>query len=196
MLTLLRRQVVHYFGEKDDREWLLKRLPKRAVCAEIGVYQGRFSELILRIARPRKLHLIDPWKYETDPSYDGNFMGGLKGQSQARMDAMYETVVKVFKSKRVDVHRAASAACSSLFPDNYFDWIYIDGNHQYQFVKQDLKLYFPKVKSGGFVAGDDYDRGPNHWSKDGVKRAVDEFVDNGLCQKIVIDKHQFLLKKN
>ena len=68
MLTLLKRQVVHYFGEKDDREWLLKRLPKRSVCAEIGVYEGRFSELILRIARPRKLHLIDPWKYETDPS--------------------------------------------------------------------------------------------------------------------------------
>jgi hypothetical protein len=196
MFTLLARQVVHYFGEKDDREWLLHRLAKRAVCAEIGVYQGRFSELILRITRPEKLHLIDPWKYESDPAYERSFMGRLKGQSQERMDAMYETVVKVFKSKRVDIHRAASSACSSLFPDNYFDWIYIDGNHQYEFVKQDLESYFPKVKKGGSIAGDDYDRGPSHWSKDGVKRAVDEFVSKGFCQKIVIEKHQFLLKKN
>jgi hypothetical protein len=186
---------VHFFGEKDDREWLLKRLPKRAVCAEIGVYEGRFSELILSITRPKKLHLIDPWKYEADPAYERSFYGKSKGHSQARMDGMYESVVKCFKSKRVEIHRDASAACSSRFPDNYFDWIYIDGNHLYEFVKQDLESYFPKIKSGGIVAGDDYGRDPNRWDKDGVKRAVDEAIDTGLCQKIVIDKNQFMLKK-
>lgn len=195
MLTLLVRQVVHFFGEKDDREWLLKRLPKRAVCAEIGVYEGRFSELILSITRPKKLHLIDPWKYEADPAYERSFYGKSKGHSQARMDGMYESVVKCFKSKRVEIHRDASAACSSRFPDNYFDWIYIDGNHLYEFVKQDLESYFPKIKSGGIVAGDDYGRS-NRWDKDGVKRAVDEAINNGLYQKIVIDKDQFLLKKS
>ena len=196
MLTLLVRQVVHFFGEKDDREWLLKRLPKHAVCAEIGVYEGRFSELILSTTRPRKLHLIDPWKYEADPTYERSFYGKSKGHSQARMDGMYESVVKCFKSKRVEIHRDASAACSSRFPDNYFDWIYIDGNHLYEFVKQDLESYFPKIKSGGIVAGDDYGRDPNRWDKDGVKRAVDEAIETGLYQKIVIDKNQFLLKKS
>ncbi|HZW81129.1 MAG TPA: class I SAM-dependent methyltransferase [Candidatus Deferrimicrobiaceae bacterium] len=187
---------MHFFGEKDGREWLLRSLPKHAVCAEIGVYWGRFSELILRIARPRKLHLIDPWKYEADPVYDRSLYGGSLGQNQARMDAIYESVVKCFKSKRVEIHRAGSVACSSQFPDNYFDWIYIDGNHQYEFVKQDLEVYFPKVKSGGFVAGDDYGRDPNNWTRDGVTRAVDEAINNGLYEKIVIDKNQFLLKKH
>jgi hypothetical protein len=69
------------------------------------------------------------------------------------MDGMYESVVQCFKSKRVEIHRDASTACSSRFPDNYFDWIYIDGNHLYEFVKQDLESYFPKIKSGGIVAG-------------------------------------------
>ena len=195
MLTLLARQVVHSFGEKDDREWLLKRLPKHAVCAEIGVYQGRFSELVLWIARPTKLHLIDPWKYETDPTYERSFYGGSKGQSQARMDRMYESVVKCFKSKRVEIHRGTSVECSSQFPDNYFDWIYIDGNHLYEFVKQDLESWFPKMKSGGIVAGDDYGRDPKNWNKDGVRRAVDEAINTGLYQKIVIDQNQFMLKK-
>jgi hypothetical protein len=196
MLTLLTRQVVHFFGEKDGREWLLERLPKHAVCAEVGVYQGRFSEMILRIARPQKLHLIDPWKYETDPAYKQSLYGGREGQSQARMDGMYESVVKCFTSKRVEVHRGASAVCSSLFTDNYFDWIYIDGNHQYEFVKQDLEMYFPKVKSGGLVAGDDYARDPNNWTKDGVTRAVDEAINRGLYQKILTEDHQFLLRKS
>jgi hypothetical protein len=195
MFKLLARQLVHYFGEKDDREWLLRSFPKHAVCAEVGVYEGRFSELILRIARPSKLHLIDPWRYEPDPAYEKSFYGGSKGQSQARMDRMYESVVKCFKSRRVEVHRETSVGCSSRFPDNYFDWIYIDGNHLYEFVKQDLEAYFPKVKSGGLVAGDDYGRDPKHWTKDGVKRAVDEAIGAGLYQKVVIDKNQFLLRK-
>ena len=38
----------------------------------------------------------------------------------------------------------------------YFDWIYIDGNHTYEYVKQDLEGYRPKVKPGGYMAGDDY----------------------------------------
>jgi Methyltransferase domain len=196
MLTLLARQVVHFFGEKDGREWLLQRLPKHAVCAEVGVYQGRFSEMILRIARPQKLHLIDPWKYEADPAYKQSLYGGSEGKNQAHMDGMYESVVKCFTSKRVEVHRAGSAACSARFADNYFDWIYIDGNHQYEFVKQDLEMYFPKVKSGGFVAGDDYGRDPNNWTKDGVTRAVDEAINRGLYQKILTENHQFLLRRS
>jgi Methyltransferase domain len=195
MITLLARQIVHSFGEKDDREWLLRRLPKHSVCAEIGVYAGRFTELILRIARPAKLHLIDPWKYEGDPLYQHSVFGGPRGQNQAHMDAMHESVVRCFRSKRVEIHRETSAAGSSRFPDNYFDWIYIDGNHQYEFVKQDLELYFPKVKSGGLVAGDDYGRHARVWFKDGVTRAVDESIETGLYQKIVIDNHQFLLRK-
>jgi hypothetical protein len=196
MLTLLARQIIHFFGERDDREWLLKRLPKHAVCAEIGVYVGRFTEEILRIARPSKLHLIDPWKFEVDPAYERSMYGGSIGQNQAHMDAIYDSVVKCFKSRRVEIHRGTSTTCSSLFPDSYFDWIYIDGNHQYEFVKQDLELYLPKVKSGGLVAGDDYDRGPGNWANDGVTRAVDDAIDSRLYQKIVTDKHQFLLKKN
>ena len=198
MFTLLVRQVLHFLGENDGREWLLKRLPKHSVGAEIGVYGGRFSELILRIVRPRKLHLIDPWKYEADPTYERSLYGGSQGQSQARMDAMYESVVKTFQSRRVEIHREDSAACSARFPDNYFDWIYMDGNHQYEFVKQDLELYLPKVKSEGLVAGDDYAQDPNNWTKDGVTRAVNETIQTGLYGKIVTDDrtHQFLLRKS
>lgn len=42
------------------------------------------------------------------------------------------------------------------FPDEYFDWVYIDANHQYDFIREDLKIYYKKVKRGGFITGDDY----------------------------------------
>jgi hypothetical protein len=195
MLRLAVRQVVHFFGEKDGREWLLERLPKNSVCAEIGVFQGRFSELILSITRPQKLHLIDPWKYESDPAYARSLYGGVRGKNQERMDKMYESVVRVFQSKKVQVHRATSTECCSQFPDNYFDWIYVDGNHQYEFVKADLEVYFPKLKPGGLLAGDDYARKKTNWTNDGVTRAVDEIVASGMYQKVLTENHQFLLVK-
>jgi hypothetical protein len=182
--------------DKDIRGVILSRIPRHSVCAEIGVYKGNFSQLILE-CEPKKLHLIDPWKFEPDPAYAGSWYGGSLGKSQARMDAIYESVVRRFRSAIrlgiVEVHRNASAKCCSQFPDNYFDWIYIDGNHKYEFVKLDLEMFLPKVKLHGLVAGDDYDS-PGWW-QDGVTKAVDEAVASGRLEKLLIENHQFLLRK-
>lgn len=43
-----------------------------------------------------------------------------------------------------------------LFPDCYFDIIYDDSNHAYKYVKQNLELWFPKVKVGGYIGGHDF----------------------------------------
>src|SRR5439155_14214253 len=72
----------------DPRRALLQRLPRRSVCAEIGVYQGDFSAQILGHVRPRRLHLIDPWRYEADARYENAWYGGRVGTSQAKMDAV------------------------------------------------------------------------------------------------------------
>ena len=58
-----------------------------------------------------------------------------------------------------------------MFEDNSIDFIYIDGNHQYDFVKKDLEDYVPKVKVGGVIAGHDYG-GP---TTPGVTKAIDEY---------------------
>jgi hypothetical protein len=125
--------------EKDFRDCVLSRLPKGSVCAEIGVYQGEFSRLVLNRIKPVRFHLIDPWEYFSDPSYEKSWYGGSVGRDQANMDSICRSVCETFGSKRnVFIHRARSADCAHLFPDAYFDWVYVDGNHQYEFVKQDL----------------------------------------------------------
>ncbi len=87
-----------------------------------------------------------------------------------------------------------SEAKNIPFKDNYFDWIYVDGDHSYEFVKKDLELFFPKVKSGGYITGDDYVWwGP--FLGFGVKKAIDQFLGAGLVEKVSIKNGQYILRK-
>jgi hypothetical protein len=139
----------------QDRDLLLSRLPDHAVVAEIGVWKGDFSELILRACQPAQLHLIDPWTFTT--AFGKRWYGGLKAKNQHDMDTIFQEVCARFADRReVKIHRALSSAAASFFPKNYFDWIYIDGNHNYEFVLQDLRNFALKLKRGGYLAGDDY----------------------------------------
>jgi hypothetical protein len=184
-------------SRRGGRDRLLQSMPKQSVCAEIGVHLGDFSEKILRVVEPKKLHLIDPWKYETETTYKTSLYGGHKGGDQQNMDRRYEQVVARFRTQldqgRVVFHRAYSSDAAPDFADGELDWVYIDGNHLYEFVKKDLELYGPKVKPGGFITGDDYDY--SGWWQGGVKRAVDELVASGAVKLVDILDGQFVVQK-
>jgi hypothetical protein len=112
------------------------------------------------------------------------------------MDAIYESVLKRFARQRakgiVTVHRLPSVEAAAGLPDGELDFVYIDGNHTYEFVKADLECYAPKLRPGGYLAGDDY--GVRGWWEDGVTRAVDEFVASGGATVVSLDDNQFLLQ--
>jgi hypothetical protein len=172
-------------------------MPAGSVCAELGVWKGDFSAQILHVVRPARLHLVDPWRLMTEDAYRDARYGGKVATEQDDMDLLYAGVLHRFARERatgiVDVHRCPSAEAAPRFPDRYFDWIYIDGNHLYEFVLQDLELFDPKVKSGGFIAGDDY--GVAGWWEDGVTRAVDAFVASRKYEVVSLAAHQFVLRK-
>jgi hypothetical protein len=190
--------IKRYVGiEKDGREWLLEMMPKHSVCAEIGVFWGMFSRLILKIVEPKILHLIDPWLYQPDPSLAQALYGGVSG-SQKRMDQIHDNVVRhLGHRKNVTIHRVPSLTAVNQFSDNSFDWIYVDGDHSYEGATADLERYRSKVKPGGFVAGDDYARNPNGWMQDSVTRAVDDIIARGLYEEVELcqQTHQFILRK-
>jgi hypothetical protein len=192
LASSLRRRLRH-----RRRGTFFRLVPKGSVCAEIGVWKGDFTARIVRAVEPTKLHLIDPWAFMGDEAYRRAWYGSKHAHDQAAMDRLYGDVLQRFAGPIaagvVEVHRCPSAEAACAFTDGYFDWVYIDGNHLYSFVRQDLELFDPKVKDGGLIAGDDY--GVTGWWKDGVTRAVDEFVTSRGYDVVSLEANQFVLRK-
>lgn len=75
--------------------------------------------------------------------------------------------------------------------DGSLDWVYIDGDHTYDAVRNDIATYTRKLRSGGWLTGDDYQaRGKYHG---GVKDAVDEAVASGALTLIAQRGRRFVL---
>jgi len=190
--TILHNKSHH--NSSTSRDFLLQLLPKFSIGIEIGVNEGNFSERILEIVQPKKLYLVDPWKFEPGESYTA----GEIIQDQKILDIRHQNVSKKFKNEikneQVIISRTISEEILLKFDDNYFDWIYIDGNHFYEFVKKDLELSYNKLKNNGLITGDDYSEN-DEWSNNGVKKAVDEFINSKKVEVIELKNYQFILKK-
>ncbi|MBV6641983.1 MAG: class I SAM-dependent methyltransferase [Cyclobacteriaceae bacterium] len=170
-------------------------LPKHSRGCEIGVWKGDFTERLLKLAKPSELYLIDPWKYFGE--YKRAWFGGVDN-TQEKMDEVYEFVLQRFQKpiayEQLKIIREVSSEAHQRLEDASFDWIYIDGNHTYDFVMQDLKYYYPKLKAGGILCGDDY--GTIGWWQGGVKKAVDEFaISQKDIKQFRIFGDQFLIQK-
>lgn len=181
------------------RDFIFDIVPRGGVVIEVGVFDGDFSERILALNEPRTLHLVDPWFTRADGSlYDGPTQDfGSKEAASSALEHQFQLVqqrfAKEIASGRVILHRTLSHDAAPLFPDGHFDWIYVDASHFYDDVKRDLHAFFPKLKPGGYIAGDDYDR-RGIWDH-GVTRAVDEFRSGTVAETIRLHNHQFVLRK-
>ncbi|MFL6846641.1 MAG: class I SAM-dependent methyltransferase [Allosphingosinicella sp.] len=151
-----------------SREELLSHFPKGAVGTEIGVAEGTFSAAILAAAEPRELHLIDPWSFlETSDLLHGRGHLGDLDRSGAEAfnpppavpegDRKYAEVAARFEADpRVRLHRQYSYKAAAGFPSGHFDFVYIDGNHDYEFVLRDLEDFAAKLRPGGLIFGHDF----------------------------------------
>lgn len=179
-------------GKRDEtRRRMLEQLPKGGVGAEVGVWEGRFSETILEVCAPTTLHLIDPWEY--DPRFNNTGFGRKKNAE--RMPQMHELVAEKFAGDdRIVMHRATSQEALLEMEDASLDWIYIDGNHNEPFVGIDLAMGLKKVKPDGVIAGDDY-----HWNDgDGtpVKAAVEKIMEKlGDTATLEVMGQQYIIRR-
>ena len=135
------------------------------VGAEIGVAAGDHAREILECLDIKKLYLIDIWE-----SYLQN------GVAVDCYFNYYEAVVDEFSHYRnVEILREYSTFAASKVPDE-LDFVYIDGNHEYEAVKEDILHWYPKIRIGGILSGHDY---YTQWP--GIIEAVNEFVDMHNC---------------
>jgi len=162
---------VEYYVGRPFNRFLKSTKKKDLVGIEIGVYDGWNSLEILETLPIKKLYLIDPYK-----SYD-DYFENEDSETQKDLDKrriVTREVLKKYKDKIVFVYDFSEKAVEKI--NEEVDFVYIDGNHEYSFVKKDIELYFPKVKKGGLIGGHDYNFSPETEKKHfGVVKAVQEF---------------------
>ena len=159
------------------RKQMISALPNRGIVAEVGVQLGHFSRNILRQARPRRLHLIDCWQeHHDDLDYPHDGCPGDQAEHNSNFAYVRQRFAAEIARGQVVLHRGYSAPMLQAFPDHYFDWVFIDANHSYEAVSEELATVLPKLKRGGVISGHDYINTP-HWKNlnYGVVEAVDEF---------------------
>lgn len=162
---------------------LLAELPKKMVMAELGVFEGVFSREIVRICGPSELHLIDLWKRSRSPDSTNLKIKRLKRFGMWRAK---RAIQKEYKDDaRVRLHQGLTTEVMAEFPDDYFDFVYVDASHKYENVMADLLLSYLKVCDGGYICGHDYQYfvdGKDSLMYEGLRQAVDEFcAEKGLA---------------
>jgi hypothetical protein len=112
-------------------------------AAEIGVLRGDFSKVILD-SGTKFLYLVDP--YIEDYMYMPDEM--------TSSERIMLNALKPYENKKL--LKMTSVEASKMFSDGFFDYVYIDANHNYEFVRDDIAAWYPKVRSGGILGGHDF----------------------------------------
>lgn len=140
--------MIHFYENIEgwfDYEYFYKKiissLSEGANVVEIGSYKGKSLSyfVIESINQNKKLNIysIDSWENEDDfKQFEKNI----------------SNISHLINYYKINSHDGAS-----LFKNGYFDFIFIDANRAYDYVKRDIELWYPKLKDGGIIAGHDYD---------------------------------------
>jgi hypothetical protein len=149
-------------------ELVKKIFDKPVIVAEMGVEKGLNASEMLSNMNVEKLYLIDDYAPYTD------YLGGFCPPEI--QEEVYQTMFKNlnrYLDKIVFITRN-SVQAGKLFPDEFFDFVYIDGNHNYDSVLQDLNIWYHKIKKGGVLGGHDFDI--RNIDRQDVTEAVKDFT--------------------
>jgi len=156
---------------KDRLELLDACKLRNKCCVEVGVLSGDFSAEILK-REPFDLYLVDPWMKQDEMKYQ-DFNNQIRQQDG--FDSLHAEVLKRFEKeiRHDSVHVLRMFSHQAIREINrQFDFVYIDAVHTYANVLHDLSAWSVKVKSGGIIAGHDYNS-----DFIGVTQAVEMFLD-------------------
>lgn len=130
------------------------------IGVEIGVFKGDHAAQLLKHCT--MLYLVDPYvSYDGDPALSH----GLQTAKEIAAERLIGKPVKfIYKS---------STDCANETRNDFFDFVYLDGDHSYSAVVQDIESWWPKIISGGLLGGHDFSHA---WP--GVVQAVTEFSVN------------------
>lgn len=153
-------------------------------CVELGVQRGNFSAAFLLGMSKRELpvpryFMVDVWREEEHYDDDANIANEMQRDNLVAAATSVSTFWKYTTLVQLRTREAVA-----LFKDEECAFIYVDARHDYCAVMEDLNLYWPKLRRGGVMAGDDFGSRNAHWIQcengefhpGGVKQAVIDFA--------------------
>lgn len=165
-----------WFNYPDLYSSIVKSAKNDSHFVEVGSWKGMSSVYmaveIINSKKKIKFDCVDIWEY----------MNIQKDITPKQYENLYSIFLKNIDPVKhiITPIKSISWEASRLYKDESLDFVFIDAAHDYDSVRKDISAWFPKVKTGGTIAGHDYKT-----SKHGVKRAVDEFfgkiVELGPC---------------
>lgn len=167
------KDVEGYFSYTNLYDIAFKYCPDNSTFVEVGSWMGKstcyIGEQIKRSSKNIKFYAVDTWIGSEEPQHKEK-IEDLQNENLT----LFDTFKYHLKSCGVDDYvtplRTTSLEAASQFEDNSLDFVHIDASHDYDNVIADIKAWYPKVKPGGFITGDDY---VVNW--DGVVKAVNEY---------------------
>jgi len=125
------------------------------IGAEIGVYRGGYSEALLKNIPGLKLIGVDLW--ELYPGY--------RDYRRNDMETAYDEALERTKDYECQLIKGWSNEVAKKIPDGSLDFVYIDGNHSFEYTVMDLAAWSKKVRSGGGVYGHDFEDWSHNWRR-------------------------------
>tara|TARA_X000000950_G_scaffold288827_1_gene407694 strand:+ start:949 stop:1524 length:576 start_codon:yes stop_codon:yes gene_type:complete len=162
---------------------------KKINYLEIGAFYGANIISVANIYglhNDSKLYCIDPWEdYDEYPEY--------KNEQSTIYNKFISNIENSGFKDKIIINRGYSNSEIPKFQDDFFDIIYIDGNHEPEYVLEDAVLCFRKLKKNGIMIFDDYGWG----GPDLTKKGIDGFI-SGYHKRLNIlglrDSQVFLKK--
>lgn len=149
-------------NQLNELKKFTKYIKKDSIMCEIGCYSGESSNVFLSSGKIKKFYAIDPWLSGYDDNDSASF------SNMELVEKKFDDTVKRFNN--VIKLKMTMKEAFDLIPD--MDIIYIDGNHKYEFVLNDIILSLRKIKQGGIISGHDY-KSKKHT---GVTKAIIEIL--------------------
>jgi len=156
-----------WFNHEAAYDYLISQMPEGGTFVELGAWLGKSSAYLCDKATGKQITIIDTWKGSPNELTTTH-----KLATEVDIYQMFKANMGERKYKSI---KATSKAASKKFADESLDVVFIDLTHTYEAVKEDIALWLPKVKKGGYLAGDDY-----HENWQGVIQAVDELLPNRI----------------
>jgi len=172
-----------WFNWRAAQEEAANRFPDGSRFVEVGVYLGRsvcsLAEVVERSGKQITVIGVDTCRGSGPEGLRGKDFHAAAVQQGGGTFAgtLHKNILDCGFADKIQLIIAGSVAAAALFPDASLDWVHLDARHDYASVKADIEAWLPKIRSGGWLSGDDYNE--EKWP--GVVKAVTDLLPHSTA---------------